>query len=1119
MANDFLITFTVDGNLAIQMMQRIGQVATQTQAQINALNNSGRTGAGAGGGILNSLGIAPAQLQGSLRSMQSLADTVARMSASRQAATTLGLQTGAGTLKAEAIATQQLAEQYGVLGGRYANLKNVGSSYLATSQRLSGEAKNLAAQSKVVANQLDDTGQAFGRHARRVFEGILIYEAFGRAVQAVAAGIKLVIDIDQESRRLQAVLGTTTTATSAFIDELGKIASETVTPFEDLVAQADTASAAFADIEDPTKRAAAALELMRDAGKFTSITQHSLAEEITNLTAIMKLFSIPIEKMDDFLGKLVVAGGNSSVVIADLTDALRLTAQAANDAGISFDTGFGEILLASMNKFRIATGRTGTDVGNTFKQLFTQFGKDDVIKSVTSITNGMLKLRDATGQIRNPLVVMSELNALLKTGALNATEFSDVLAALTPPLAPQRRPDFTLIVRQLSELGPIIDKLAGAGKSNLDKLVDQINAALGPQFRKLIIDAQRSFKDLFGPGIIAIGFSIINVLRGIGDVLKQIPAPILSGVIGFLSLVAAWRLLVFAGKGLGSILGVGGIVTGLKDIGKQAAAAGVRSAAFGSGMTILGRGVVIAKTAMIGLITQLGILLPLLALFMAIDFAQQVSEADKALGQQVASLSEGRDLAALKALRAKLEEQRQAAVPSFIVPVPGRKQTFNPLDIIGGAIVGSSIQGKIDALDKVIAGLAAKGPGAVVNIDDINKALGITTEKATDTTSALDDVSALYKKMFGDATDLAGGFAGLSEQERIAAESGQLLASLADEQADAMLTLNERLKAGKISQEEWTTGQDLVNRSAKVASDLVASLGDSLRTLVPELANAGDGTDNLAGNLFKLVLQSGNSIGMIESITGTILNLAAATGVAASGIAGMTAQAVAFAAIQHAISANPFGAIANLPNLLKIGAAAGSAAAQLARAIAQLRNVFATSGSKPFGVGGGGAKASAPQTPLLDIGKLPPDQIAKLIAIATTLRNSIPGETKADKNDIVALLKDAKFLQTVKGIDERLLRIALEQLTATMDKNNELMKSSLSNLAVSAGPLSGLISAPTLLGINGSGISRGSGLNFDPKNGDLVIQFNGDFTGMSPEQISKYIYDAIAKAIRESGRL
>jgi hypothetical protein len=147
-----------------------------------------------------------------------------------------------------------------------------------------------------------------------------------------------------------------------------------------------------------------------------------------------------------------------------------------------------------------------------------------------------------------------------------------------------------------------------------------------------------------------------------------------------------------------------------------------------------------------------------------------------------------------------------------------------------------------------------------------------------------------------------------------------------------------------------------------------------------------------------------------------------------------------------------------------------------------------------------------------------------LIALATALRNAIPGETAASKDDLVAIIKDAVLLQNVKGIDERLLRIALEELTQQMQDANDLAKQQLqqeallSNLVVQSGPLSALVSQPTLFGVGGS-LASGNGLNFDPTQGNFIINVPVELNGLEPAALQQLIYDIISKAIRDALRL
>jgi hypothetical protein len=149
--------------------------------------------------------------------------------------------------------------------------------------------------------------------------------------------------------------------------------------------------------------------------------------------------------------------------------------------------------------------------------------------------------------------------------------------------------------------------------------------------------------------------------------------------------------------------------------------------------------------------------------------------------------------------------------------------------------------------------------------------------------------------------------------------------------------------------------------------------------------------------------------------------------------------------------------------------------------------------------------------------------ISQMIAIATRLRNRIPGERAQSRDEVVALVKNAKFQQTVRGIDERLLRLALDRLTKSIDRQNELAEQRelrnklMSNLVVNQGPLGALISQPTAFGVAGS-LAAGNGLNFNPARGNFVINVPVELKGLQPAALQQLIYNIINRAIRDALR-
>lgn len=1178
---DFLITFSVDGTQAIRMMEEIGQRATALEARLNAL------GRGTGGGatnILNNIGLGPNNIRAATSALSGLERQVANLSAARTARTQLGLPQSASALATEAVATRRLAEALGQTSPRY--------------QQLLQDSQNLAAQSRDLSSRLDETNQSFARHTRRIFEAILIYEAFGRAIQAIQAGVDLVIDIDRETRRLEAVLEIDPTQSAQFIQNLGQIASDTVTPIGDLVTEADRMAAAFSDIEDPIKREAAALELANRAGQLTTVTQRNLGVETQNVIAIMKQLGIPIDDLGDFLGKVVVAGGNASTRIAEITDALQVSATAASESGANID-----ILLGILNRFIVVSGRTGSEAGNIFKQLFTKLADPDVIKGVNEITGGVLRLRDSVGNLRDPFEVLLELNALLDQGVISATQWSDVVDTIAPPLSPQTAVDFKNVLKNLDQITAEVREIGAADVSSLDDLVNKINDALGPQFQKLIIDAQNAFNQLFGPGILSTGQAFIDVIRGIGTALAALPPEVLTTVATLATILAAVSALKFAVGGLAAVLGLRGLglagtfislgsastvaATGMAAVGTASTAAtagiagaaaaaartgvaftgvaagstaatagmtgvagaataastattaaGVAAARSGTAFTLLGTTLFTAGGLVAGLVKQFAILLPLLAAFMAFDFAGKVGEMQQGLRSQLGQQFVGLDLEGLKAERARIaaELQKQAQF------------TANPFELVGRTLVSGTLVESLNEVTALIEELEKRGTAGKVGLDDLSEGFRGVDDAASQSDEILADTQSILDQLMGSTSGYAQSLREVSEADRIAAESGTLLKGLNDEIASSLEKLSDRLRDGKISADEFATGQDNVSRAAELSAQVVAAASDELAK-VPALADAAaQGNDELAAAIFNMIVQSTDQLPAIDQIISKIVGLAGATVGAAQIVAANPIIVRTFIAAPvnggqipggfHEgtdIFGAPSGAVTRtLPAGVvpfNVAPIAEQIARQINALIGGLMNTVSGGTSREFGVGpspstgtSGGTTRTRQQATTFDIGDLPRDQIVKLIAIATRLRNQIPGERQASKDELVALIKNAKFLQTVKGIDDRLLRIALDRLTDQMTKANEREEAKaqrdniLRNLTVNAGPLGALVSQPTAFGVGGS-LAAGNGLNFDPTKGNFVINVPVTLKGLNPAQLQQLIYNIIGKAIRDALRL
>ena len=70
---------------------------------------------------------------------------------------------------------------------------------------------------------------------------------------------------------------------------------------------------------------------------------------------------------------------------------------------------------------------------------------------------------------------------------------------------------------------------------------------------------------------------------------------------------------------------------------------------------------------------------------------------------------------------------------------------------------------------------------------------------------------------------------------------------------------------------------------------------------------------------------------------------------------------------------------------------------------------------------------------------------------------------------------------------------------------------------MNSGPLSALVSQPTLFGVGGN-IAQGTGFNFDPTKGNFTINVPVELKGLEPDQLQQLIYNIISKAIRDALR-
>lgn len=1106
---DFLVNFGSNAALVITQMRQLEAQALRTQAVINQTTAASARTAAAGGGGPAALGGLSAAAVGSVSpQVDRLTRSLGGLQSQMRAMASLGIAPTLQQTRKEMTLLQQIAAAGGPIFGRF----NSGAS--AAAAAVNGQLNPAAAQSaKELLQQraaLDSTSQAFQRHVGRIQETVLVYAALAAAAAGVTSAVSLASTIDTESRRLEAVLNFNPQQGRDFVSGIFETAVGTATPVEELLAESDFVASAFSDVTDAADRERQSLELLNRVGQVTTVTQRDTATEAENLIAIMKLGGLTVDQLGTTLGQVTVAGNNSSTAISAILEALQLSLPAAKLAGVTI-----EQLIALTGLFRQETQRSGSVIGSTFSTLFQTITNEKAQNNIKEITDGLVDVRDEAGNLRPALEILLQVRALIDSGALDPAKLQDIFKAFAPPLNPGAAKDIAIIFDLLDQLPASLREVESASAGALDQLVDKLNAALGPQFKILIEETKKAFFDLFGQDIINSGQALIDLMRGLGSLLGALPPDLLRAAGGFLALLAAVKSITFVGGALFSLLGIRGIG------GALAAAEGAALAA--------GRGFGFMTSMAAGLQLVLSRVLPLLVAMAAIDFAQQVGDQQAGLKGQIGASTVGLDREGLLALRGRLTDQLTPGSKGSTNTNPARLE-----DAIALFTSDPALNEGIAEIDKLLANLEEKGPGATVAVEDLGAAFQGTGDITKDITDAYTEQADSLEELFKQYLEGGNAVANMTREQRIAAEASQLQEATLQAQASDLATLSERLREGKITAEEFAQGQQIVAQAAELAAQLVAVAGDKLGEYPVFAAAAAEGNEALTEKVYEMIVASGGSINAIGGLIQQLSNLAAANaGVAASLAANPLIVRIAVQKVDsRTFAANPELSAARryAQNAISSGADAQKQIDAILDSITNLVSGFGT-GTAAFGNlpkisgsgGGGSTKApkALPAPQLFDLGDLPRDQLEKALKLAFQLQASIPGATAAAKNQTLNIIKDAAFLKQVRGLDDQLLRKTIERLIDVEQARLDLERQRaqfLQNVVVNQGPLSSLITQPSTFGANG-GFLSGTGLN-GPSGGVITINI-GTISGQSltKEQIAKLVYEAFTKALAQGSRL
>jgi hypothetical protein len=165
------------------------------------------------------------------------------------------------------------------------------------------------------------------------------------------------------------------------------------------------------------------------------------------------------------------------------------------------------------------------------------------------------------------------------------------------------------------------------------------------------------------------------------------------------------------------------------------------------------------------------------------------------------------------------------------------------------------------------------------------------------------------------------------------------------------------------------------------------------------------------------------------------------------------------------------------------------------------------------GGGGGGGSSSGPSVSLLDI----PDEfhdsqrtvgslLKEAVKNARNLQSKIPGETKANRKEIVAILDGTKKVLQTRGVGEDYLRRAMEELAKQIQRQNDLLAKAngIRRIRVGGGDFSAIANLP---------VNTTSGISLAGQ-GNVNVTLNLNGTVLTPAQFSQFA-DQIAAALKK----
>lgn len=732
---------------------------------------------------------------------------------------------------------------------------------------------------------------SFGHHARRIAEGLIIYNAFGVALGSVADSFRQVASLDREFARFEAVAGNLSkTEADKFLADLSQTSIDTNTKLRELIGTTDLVAASFTDISDAAERTEAINTFQRLAGEFSNVVdQAGNQEEVTRqLVALFRQTRVEglssaesLDRFRFFLDLLVTAGGRASSVINQVTEGLREIGPGAKASGA--DMGLLAFTIAEVVQ---QTGESGLSIGNTLKTVLANLTAGSKVAAVfKDIPESIVQITDQDGHLLRSTDILKNLFQAVEDGSLTIGQAQEVFRDLGPVIQPGQvgivNEIFNAIGRGIERLETEAPRAGGALVALNDILVN----TLGGRFEKVINRFENLIVTKLAGPITGAGSVIIKVLNFIIDVLENdffrtillsagSFAVLVGAMGGAIALIQRLGLVFLAARTHIASLGIGALTAAahMKNLGVATGAAATSNVGgFGAGIVAvqnLGTQAVQSSVKMrilqgaINLAAlALRTFLPLLILMAAVDLTNVIGQM-----QQMGSILDQID--GLGDTKVGFEGE-QVELESLFAGASGPKNKNQLADIFDSEETRNQAENvellvkklkeleeqdnlnkqKAEALLAVIVDQNGNIKDQRVLAEDLDNALTDWTTANSGLSDSIDEGNfnleeylASLDEYVGGALDAAGATDELTAAETRAAAALQANADLTGVRAAQYAELTRQLDEGSISLDEFTERMSNVDQATEAAAQFVAAFQNNLGVipgLIERIAASG----------------------------------------------------------------------------------------------------------------------------------------------------------------------------------------------------------------------------------------------------------------------------------------